>query len=253
MTGALLETRNLTRRFGGLVAVNDVSFTVAPAEIVGLIGPNGAGKTTLFNLLVGLFPPSEGQVLFRGERISGRKPHAIARAGLTKTFQNVALFMESSVLDNVVTGALLHSHLAAARKQARATLDRVGLGGVAEVRAGDLSFPERARVEVARALCTRPRLLLLDEVMAALTPPEMEEIIALVRSLRDEEEIGFIVVEHHMKAVMKLCERLIVLNFGEMIGDGPPQEIARDPRVVEAYLGSGFSRSGAAPAAEAAP
>ncbi len=242
MTAPLLETRNLTRRFGGLVAVNGVSLSVSAGEIVGLIGPNGAGKTTFFNLLVGLFPPSSGEVLFEGARISGRRPHVIARAGLTKTFQNVALFMESSVLDNVVTGALLHSDLGAARAQARATLERVGLAAVAEVRAGELSFPERARVEVARALCTRPKLLLLDEVMAALTPPEMEEIIALVRSLRDEEGIGFIVVEHHMKAVMKLCERIVVLNFGEMIGDGRPEAIANDDRVIEAYLGGGFRR-----------
>ncbi len=150
--------------------------------------------------------------------------------------------MESSVLDNVVTGALLHAPLDEARGIARGTLERVGLASVADTRAADLSFPERARVEVARALCTKPKLLLLDEVMAALTPPEMEEIIDLVREFRDRNGISFIVVEHHMKAVMKLCERIVVLNFGEKIGDGPPDRIATDPAVIEAYLGSGFGK-----------
>lgn len=237
---ALLEARNLTRRFGGLIAVNDVSFTVEKGEIVGLIGPNGAGKTTLFDLLVGVTPPSSGDVTLDGRTITGLKPHKVARAGLTKTFQNVALFTESSVLDNVVTGGLLHLPLSEARQFAGDVLERVGLSGVALKRAGDLSFPERARVEVARALCTKPNLLLLDEVMAALTPTEMEEIMELVRSLRDEG-ISFIVVEHHMKAVMALCERLLVLNFGELIASGTPDEIASNPKVIEAYLGSDFA------------
>src|SRR5699024_7597865 len=181
-----------------------------PGEIVGLIGPNGAGKTTMFNLLVGIYKPTAGSIRLRGEPTAGLKPHRIARNGMTKTFQNVALFMESSVLDNVVTGALLHDPLAEARDHARAVLERVGLAAIADKKAAELSFPERARVEVARALCTRPKLLLLDEVMAALTPAEMEEVITLVRGLRDEG-ITFIIVEHHMKAVMKLCERLLVL------------------------------------------
>ncbi|WP_333834868.1 ABC transporter ATP-binding protein [Rubrimonas sp.] len=242
MDGPILEVRNLTRAFGGLVAVNDVSFSVARGEIVGLIGPNGAGKTTLFNLLVGLFPPTRGEIRLKGERLEGLKPNRIAARGMTKTFQNVALFMESSVLDNVVTGGLLHDPLPRARERARQVLDRVGLSGIADKRAGELSFPERARVEVARALCTQPKLLLLDEVMAALTPAEMEEVIALVRSLRDEG-ITFIVVEHHMKAVMKLCERLLVLNFGELIADGAPIEIGRNKRVIEAYLGSAYAQT----------
>ncbi|MEQ6248172.1 ABC transporter ATP-binding protein [Sulfitobacter sp. HNIBRBA3233] len=241
MTAPLLEVSGLTRRFGGLVAVNDVTFSAQEGEIVGLIGPNGAGKTTLFNLLTGIYQPSSGEIRFEGTSSGGLKPHKIARRGMTKTFQNVALFMESSVLDNVVTGGLLNNPLPEAREKARAILDRVGLSGIADVRAGDLSFPERARVEVARALCTEPKLLLLDEVMAALTPAEMEEVIDLVRSLRDEG-ITFIVVEHHMKAVMKLCERLLVLNFGELIADGTPVEIARNERVIEAYLGASFAK-----------
>lgn len=241
MTAPLLEVSGLTRRFGGLVAVNDVTFSAREGEIVGLLGPNGAGKTTLFNLLTGIYPPSSGEICLEGTSSVGLKPHRIARRGMTKTFQNVALFMESSVLDNVVTGGLLNNPLPEAREKARAILDRVGLSAIAEVRAGDLSFPERARVEVARALCTEPKLLLLDEVMAALTPAEMEEVIDLVRSLRDEG-ITFIVVEHHMKAVMKLCERLLVLNFGELIADGTPAEIASNERVIEAYLGANFAK-----------
>jgi ABC-type branched-chain amino acid transport systems, ATPase component len=239
---ALLQIQNVTRRFGGLVANSDVTFNVQPGEIVGLIGPNGAGKTTLFNALVGIYPPSEGSINFDGQAIAGWKPHRIAKAGLTKTFQNVALFAESSVLDNVVTGGLVKRSLPEARDLAARILERVGLRAIADKRAGDLSFPERARVEVARALCTEPKLLLLDEVMAALTPIEMEEIIALVRGLRDEG-MTFIVVEHHMKAVMKMCERLVVLNFGELIADGTPEQITKNEKVLDAYLGAGFSHT----------
>lgn len=252
MKRPLLDVRGLTRKFGGLVAVKDVSFTLTQGEIVGLIGPNGAGKTTLFNLLIGLHVPTSGQILLDGTQIGGMKPHSIAGLGMTKTFQNVALFMDSTVLDNVVTGALLHNDLTTARDRAHATLRRVGLADIAGKIAGELSFPERARVEVARALCTQPRLLLLDEVMAALTPAEMEEVIFLIRGLRDEG-ITFIVVEHHMKAVMKLCDRLIVLNFGQVIADDTPAKIARSPRVIEAYLGTTYARvhDSADPATEA--
>ncbi|MDF1749541.1 MAG: ABC transporter ATP-binding protein [Alphaproteobacteria bacterium] len=242
MSDPILEVSNLTRRFGGLVAVNDVSFVLKPGEIVGLIGPNGAGKTTLFNLLTGIYAPSSGEIALHGKSSAGLKPHKIAARGMTKTFQNVALFMDSSVLDNVVTGGLLKNSLPEARKKAHAILERVGLAHIADTKAGDLSFPERARIEVARALCTEPDILLLDEVMAALTPAEMEDVITLVRSLRDEG-ITFVVVEHHMKAVMKLCERLLVLNFGELIADGTPEEIAQNDRVIEAYLGSSFAKN----------
>lgn len=240
MTQPLLEIKNVSRRFGGLIANSDVSFSVSKGEIVGLIGPNGAGKTTLFNALVGIYPPSSGEVRFNGQSIGGWKPHRIAAAGLTKTFQNVALFAESTVLDNVVTGGLVNRSLSDARDFAAETLKRVGIGAISGKLAGDLSFPERARVEVARALCTSPKLLLLDEVMAALTPAEMEEVIELVRGLRDEG-MTFIVVEHHMKAVMKLCERLVVLNFGQMIADGLPSEITNNQKVLDAYLGANFS------------
>ena len=213
---------------------------VARGEIVGLIGPNGAGKSTLFNTLVGLHSPTSGSVRLEGEDITGLKPHKVAARGMTKTFQNVALFAETSVLDNVLIGALLRSNVAEARKIAESCLERVGLAGIANKLAKDLSFPERARVEVARSLATQPKVLLLDEVMAALNRVEMQEIMALIRTLRDDG-LTVVVVEHHMHAIMSLCERIIVLNFGRKIAEGSPEAISRDPEVVRAYLGREYA------------
>ena len=232
----ILEVRGLSRRFGGLQALSDVTFSVANGEIVGVIGPNGAGKTTLFSTLVGLIRPNAGNVTLDGKSLSGLKPHKVARLGMTKTFQNVALFAESTVLENVLTAGLLHHGVAAARVEALRCLDRVGLEDVADKRAGDLSFPERARVELARALCTGPKVLLLDEVMAALNPIEMAEIMRLIRSLRDDG-VTLLVVEHHMRAIMNICDRILVLNFGRLLASGTPTEIASNPDVIEAYLG----------------
>ena len=221
-------------------ALDDVSFDVARGEIVGLIGPNGAGKSTLFNTLVGLHSPTSGSVRLEGEDITGLKPHKVAARGMTKTFQNVALFAETSVLDNVLIGALLRSNVAEARRIAESCLERVGLAGIANKLAKDLSFPERARVEVARSLATQPKVLLLDEVMAALNRVEMQEIMALIRKLRDDG-LTVVVVEHHMHAIMSLCERIIVLNFGRKIAEGSPEAISRNPEVVRAYLGREYA------------
>lgn len=236
MSTPLLDVSGISKRFGGLHALSDVSFSLDRPGILGLIGPNGSGKSTLFSTLVGLHRADRGAIILNGTPIVGCKPHQIAAMGMTKTFQNVALFMDMTVLDNVVVGALLRNNVKAAHQSAMRCLERVGLASIAEKVAGDLSFPERARIEVARCLATEPAVLLLDEVMAALTPVEMEEVMALLRSLRDDG-LGIIVVEHHMSAIMSLCERIVVLNFGKKIAEGSPQEISRHPDVVRAYLG----------------
>lgn len=233
-----LKVSGLSVRFGGLSALSDVSFTVDAGEIIGLIGPNGAGKTTLFSTLVGLQKPTAGQVFLDGRRLDGARPHVVAKAGMTKTFQNTALFPDMTLVENVTTAALLRHPLREAQRVAHECLERVGLGDVANAQADDLTFPQKALGEVARALATRPRVLLLDEVMAALTPLEMDSVMATMRDLRATTNLTLIVVEHHMRAIMKLSERLLVLNFGRLIADGEPSKVARDERVITAYLGS---------------
>lgn len=237
----ILDVRGISKRFGGLQALSDVTFSVPKGQIIGLIGPNGAGKTTFFSTLVGLIRPDKGTVTLDGQPLAGLKPHKVAALGMTKTFQNVALFGESSVLDNVLTAGLLRHDVDAAREEALKCLDRVGLKSIAQKQAGTLSFPERARIELARALCTGPKVLLLDEVMAALNPVEMQEIMDLIRSLRDDG-ITLLVVEHHMRAIMTVCDRILVLNFGRLLADGAPEQVANDPQVVEAYLGRSMEK-----------
>lgn len=237
MSEEILSVTQLTRRFGGLTAVNQLSFQVKRGELIGLIGPNGAGKTTLFNLLMGLIKPSEGDVYLEGQNVTGFKPHQVCQRGMVKTFQNVALFPEMSVLENVLTGGLQNLSLAEAKQLAAVNLEKVGMLHIADKKAADLTFPEKALVEMARALCTQPKLVLLDEVMAALNDVEMDQILALIRKLRDEEGLTFIVIEHHMRAIMNLCERILVLSFGQKIAEGTPAEISRHPDVIAAYLG----------------
>jgi len=192
----------------------------------------------LFNLLMGLIKPSSGEVMLQGQRITGFKPHQVARLGMVKTFQNVALFPEMTVLDNVLTGGLLRLSLQDARELARQNLARVGMAHIADKHAADLTFPEKALVEMARALCTQPKVVLLDEVMAALNHAEMDQVLALIRKLREQDGLTFVVIEHHMRAIMNLCERILVLSFGQLIAQGTPQDISRNPDVISAYLGS---------------
>ncbi len=237
---ALLQTIGLSKDFGGLRALSDVNITINAGEIVGVIGPNGAGKTTLFNNLVGLHKPTSGRVVLNGVDVVGMKPHRIADAGMVKTFQNVALFLDETVLDNVLIGGLMRHTIPEARQLALTCLERVGMASIAAKVARDLSFPERARVEVARALCTEPKLLLLDEAMAALNHAEMDSFMDLVRALRNEG-LTIIIIEHHMRAIMTLCERIIALNFGRVIAEGTPSEVARHPDVVAAYLGKAYA------------
>ena len=234
----LLEVRGVTKRFGGLTAVNRFSLDLVPGEIVGLIGPNGAGKTTVFHLLSGFQPPSEGAIRFKGESIVGVKPHTICRRGLARTFQIVQPFVNLSVLDNVMIGAFNRTDdVAAARRRASEVLDVLGLGPRRDALARELTLPDRKRLEMARGLATRPELLLLDEVMSGLNPTEVEAIIALIRRIH-AQGVALLIIEHVMRAIMALSQRIVVLHHGEMIAAGSPADVARDPKVVAAYLGA---------------
>jgi len=236
---AFLEIDGVSRSFGGLRALSDVSFTVGEGEIVSIIGPNGAGKTTLFNVISGLMPPSSGDVRFLGKSIVGVPTHRIAQQGIGRTYQVVRPFIRLSVIDNVAVGALAHAHnYTEARRIAAEVLELVELGHLADTPASSLTLTQRKRVEVARALAMRPKLLLLDEVMAGLNPTEVDRMCAFILGLRDRGIGAVGSIEHLMRFVMKISDRIVVLDFGRKIAEGTPSEIASHPDVIAAYFGS---------------
>ncbi|HSI73290.1 MAG TPA: ABC transporter ATP-binding protein [Fimbriimonas sp.] len=249
----LLELNAATIRFGGLIAVNKVSFKLNRGDLFGLIGPNGAGKTTCFNLITGVYKPTSGQVLFQGEDISGTPANQIARKGICRTFQNIRLFKALSVLENVVTAGFLRhrtglfgalAYLPPAIKEteelkaeAMRLLEVLNLADVANVRSCDLPYGKQRRLEIARAMATQPQLLLLDEPAAGMNPFEKTELMEMVRKIRDEHDMTVLVIEHDMRFVMNLCEHIVVLDHGEEISAGTPDHVRNDPKVIAAYLG----------------
>lgn len=249
----ILDVKDLTRRFGGLVAVNRVSFTVNKDEIFGLIGPNGAGKTTLFNLISGLLQPSSGQLVYQGEDITKIRPHQIAAKGIARTFQNIRLFGDLSALENVIIARHIHTNSGVltgvlglppapteelrTRQKALELLDLVGLNDRLEEKARNFSYGDQRRLEIARALALEPQVLLLDEPAAGMNPNEKHELSQFIRQVATSFHLTIILIEHHVPLVMGLCDRIAVLDFGQLIALGNPAEVRTNPAVIEAYLG----------------
>ncbi len=236
---AILSVAAVTKRFRGLVAVDRVSFEVGAGEVFAVIGPNGAGKTTLFNMIAGVTAPDDGSIAFEGERVEGLPPEAIAQRGIGRTFQIVRPFPALTVEENVIIGALLRErNVEAARGKAQAVLSRLDLFDKLHQRAASLTLPDRKRLEVARALATGPKALLLDEVMAGLRPTETDRLVAIMRELNRSTGVTILLIEHVMRAVMALASRVLVLHHGAQIAEGPPERVVRDAAVIESYLGA---------------